>query len=123
MRYHSCMAAQGTRVRMGSTVTLVVAREPRWSTLASFDGDGDYSTEPLIVGSGSRVVLLVENTSFLGFFGAGVEVSWHGGASGGADLGPGEHVLLEPAEARRTVAFDLDPYGSAYWTLVVEKLA
>jgi serine/threonine-protein kinase len=114
---------QGTRVRMGETVTVVVAREPRWKALAEFDGDSDYVTEPLIVGSGSRAVLVVENTSFFGLLGAGVDVSWQGDTSGAVELGAGEHVLLEPSESRRVVAFDLRPYGSAYWTLVVEKLA
>jgi hypothetical protein len=68
-------------------------------------------------------VLSVENTSFLGLFGADVEVSWEGDASGSAEVGSGEDaVLVEPSDSQRTLAFDLRPDGDAYWTLRVEKL-
>ena len=116
--------AQGTRARIGTTVTVIVAREPRWEIVKSLDGSDGYSTEAILVDSGHRVVLAVDNTSFLGLFPAYVDVSWQGEATGSAEVGSGEDgLLLQPADAPRTVAFTISPDGSAHWTLRIEKLA
>jgi eukaryotic-like serine/threonine-protein kinase len=113
----------GARMRMGATVSVVVAREPRWEVVTSVDGTGDYTSDTLVVDSGDRVVLQVEDTSFLGLFGTHVDVSWDGDVTGTGEAGSGDEVvLLEPADAPRRVAFTLRPADSAYWTLRVEKI-
>jgi eukaryotic-like serine/threonine-protein kinase len=115
--------APRTRTPIGTTVTVVVAREPRWDVVRSADGTGDYATRPIVVEKDSRVVLAVDNTSFLGLFSAYVDVSWTGDATDRVEVDSGRAaLLLEPAHERRTVAFTLRAHGSVRWTLQVEKL-
>ena len=52
---------------VGSTVTVVVAREPRWETVRAFDGDEDATTDAISVPPAPRRRRAGENTSFLGF--------------------------------------------------------
>ena len=114
----------GTRTRLGSTVEVVVAREPEWQTLRAFEGDDEAQTAPLRVPSGGRVVLVADNTSFLGLFGGSVTAEWTGDASGSVELTAdgGGTVLVDPARAERVVTVRLDPDGSARWRLRVEAL-
>jgi beta-lactam-binding protein with PASTA domain/predicted Ser/Thr protein kinase len=115
--------APRTRTPIGTTVTVVVAREPRWDVVRSADGNGDYATRPIVVEKNSRVVLAVDNTSFLGLFAASVDVSWAGDSSDRVEVDSGNAaLLLEPVDERRTVAFTLRTHGSVRWTLRIEKL-
>jgi hypothetical protein len=113
----------GTRVPVGSTVTIVVAREPRWEAVQSFDGDETASTEAIAVPAGARVVVHAENTSFLGILDGWVGVSWTGDDDGSTELDSGQAaVVVEPADTDRSVAFTLEPHGSVRWKLVVEAV-
>ena len=70
-----------------------------------------------------RVVLAVDNTSFLGLFSAYVDVSWAGDATDRIEVDAGQDaLLLEPVDTPRTVAFTLRTHGSVHWTLRIEKL-
>jgi eukaryotic-like serine/threonine-protein kinase len=112
-----------TRTPIGTTVTVIVAREPRWDVVRSADGHGDYATRPIVVETDSRVVIAVDNTSFLGLFPAHVDVSWAGDATDTIEVDAGEDaLLLEPADIPRTVAFTLRTHGDVRWTLRIEEL-
>jgi eukaryotic-like serine/threonine-protein kinase len=115
--------AAGTRVAVGSTVTVLVAREPRWEAVQAFEGDESATTDALLVPAGARVVLVAQNTSFLGILEGWVGVGWSGDDEGAADVDSGrDTVLIEPADADRTVSFTLEPHGSVRWRLVVESI-
>jgi serine/threonine-protein kinase len=116
--------APGTRAPIGTTVRVVVAREPRWESVTELSGDDDRSTDPLRVPGGARVVLVADNTSFLGLLGGGVTAEWSGDAAGSVEVAAdgGGTVLVEPARHERLVSFALDKHGSARWTLRVEAL-
>jgi serine/threonine-protein kinase len=111
----------GTRLQVGSTVTVVVAREPRWEAVQAFEGEEDATTQPVSVPAGARVVLVAHNTSFLGVLDGWVGASWSGDDDGSAEVDSGrETVIVEPADDDRTIAFRLEPHGSVRWELVVE---
>ena len=113
----------GTKRRVGSTVTVVVAREPRWEVVRAFEGEESASADALAVPAGARVVLEAHNTSFLGILEGWVAVSWDGDAAGSAELDGGdERVLVEPSDAERTLALRVEPHGSARWELRVEAV-
>ena len=113
--------AAGTRLRVGSTVTVVVAREPQWEVEQAFEGEDSATTEPLAVPAGARVVLVVDNTSFLGFLDGWVGAAWRGDDDGAAEVDTGrETVIVEPTDADRTLEFRIEPHGSVRWKLVVE---
>ena len=113
----------GTRTPVGSTVTVVVAREPRWETLQEFHGEDDATTDELRVPAGARVVLVAHNTSFLGMFGGSVDVSWSGDDEGSADIDSGrDGALVEPSDEDREVAFQLDAHGDVRWELRIEAV-
>ena len=115
--------AAGARTPVGSTITVVVAREPRWVTVRAFEGDEDASTRAISVPAGARVVLEAHNTSFLSFFDGWVGASWDGDDRGSVELDAGrEAVLVEPSGSERTLAFQLTPHGSARWELRVETV-
>jgi serine/threonine-protein kinase len=113
----------GTRTPVGSTVTVVVAREPRWETLQEFHGEDDATTDELSVPADARVVLTAHNTSFLGMFGGSVDASWSGDDEGSADVdSDGESVLVEPSDADRELAFRLEAHGDVRWELRIEAV-
>jgi serine/threonine-protein kinase len=115
--------APGTRTPVGSTVTVVVAREPRWEPVQEFHGEDDATTDELSVPSGARVVLAAHNTSFLGFFDGSVDAAWSGDDEGSAGVDSGrETVLVEPAGSDRRIAFELDTHGHVRWELRVEAV-
>ena len=115
--------AAGTRIPVGSTVTVVVAREPRWEALRSFDGEETAATDALTVPAGARVVVQAENTSFLGFLDGWVGASWTGDDEGSTEVDSGrEAVVIEPADSERSIAFTLEPHGSVRWKLIVESV-
>jgi beta-lactam-binding protein with PASTA domain len=114
----------GTRARIGSVVTLVVAREPRWETVRELDGQDDAVTPTLRVPSGGRVVLIARNTSFLGLLGGAVTAEWSGDAAGSVEVAAdgGGTVLVEPAERERVVSVRVDEHGPTHWIVRVEAL-
>ena len=110
----------GTRVPLGSTVTIVAAREPRWEAVTRLEGTED-ADQDVSVPAGARLVLTTTDTSPLGLFGGEVRVELSGDADGEADVAAGESIVLaEPSDSVRTIEVLLDVDGSAHWTLAVE---
>ncbi len=112
----------GSRVQLGSTVTLTVAREPRWTAVDRVEGTEDARTAPLAVPAGDRLVLSTVDTSPLGLFGGHVDVELTGDVEGVSrvDAG-GTLVLADAASQERTIQVTLDVHGSAHWALAVEE--
>jgi serine/threonine-protein kinase len=110
-----------TRIPLGSTVTLVVARAPRWEEVSRIDGTEDAESAPFVVPAGARLVLTTADTSPLGLFGGRVDVELSGDAEGEGRVDAGDSlVLAEPSSADRTIRVAVDVDGSAHWTLAVE---
>ena len=115
--------APGTRIPVGSTITVVVAREPQWMTARSFDGEEDATTDTISVPAGARVVLVAHDTSWFGFGRGWVGAAWSGDESGATTIDAGDDaVLVEPANSGRAIAFRLEPHGSTRWELRVETV-
>ena len=113
--------APGTRAPSGSTVTIVVAREPRWESSTSIDGTEDATPPPLVVPAGARLVLSTVDTSPLGLWGGKVDVELDGDAEGEAEVDAGGTlVLADVSDGDRTIEVSLDVDGSVHWTLAVE---
>jgi eukaryotic-like serine/threonine-protein kinase len=119
----SLRPAPGTRIPVGSTVTVVVAREPEWVTARTFEGEEDAKTDVIAVPAGARVVLLAHDSSWFGFGRGWVGASWAGDERGSTAIDAGdETVLVEPADTGRAIAFRLEPNGSTRWELRVETM-
>ena len=104
--------APGTRAPAGSTVTLVVAREPRWEASTSIDSTEDASPPPLLVPAGARLVLTTDDTSPLGLWGGTVDVELGGDAEGDAEVYAGDTlVLADVSDGDRTIEVSLDVDG------------
>jgi serine/threonine-protein kinase len=115
--------APGTRIPVGSTITVVVAREPQWVTARSFDGEEDATTDAISVPAGARVVLLAHDGSWFGFGRGWVGAAWSGDEEGSTAINAGdETVLVEPADTAREIAFRLEPHDSTRWELRVETV-
>ena len=113
--------APGTRAPIGSKVTLVVAREPRWESSTAIDSTEDASPPPLVVPAGARLVLSTTDTSPLGLWGGQVDVRFGGDAEGVTRVKAGDtFVLADVADADRTIEVALDADGSVHWTLAVQ---
>ncbi len=115
----------GARVQLGSTVTVVVAREPEWTTLAAVDAADARETGPIRVPAGARVVLAVDNTSFFNLVAGAAVARWSGDAEGEVEVAADRRdvVLVAPADSRRTVSFRVDPSsGDVHWYLRVEAV-
>ncbi len=111
----------GSRAPLGSSVRVIVAREPVWSALTEASGTETGGTGPLAVPAGARVVLETDNRSFLGLFGATVTATWIGDAQGSTDVRAGDDVVLvEPTGTDRTIDVSLSVDGTARWRVVVE---
>ncbi len=111
----------GARVPLGSTVTLVVARAPRWEALSKIEGTEDAEPESLVVPAGTRLVLRTVDSSPLGLFGGRIEVELSGDGEGKAEVDAGETVVLaDVSEGDRTFDVEIDADGSVHWTLAVE---
>ena len=111
----------GSRAPLGSSVRVIVAREPVWSALTEASGTETGGTGPLAVPAGARVVLETDNRSFLGLFGATVTATWIGDAQGSTDVRAGDDVVLvEPTGTDRTIDVSLSVDGAARWRVVVE---
>jgi eukaryotic-like serine/threonine-protein kinase len=115
--------APGTKIPVGSTITVVVAREPQWVTARSFDGRDDATTDAISVPAGARVVLLAHDDSWFGFGRGWVGAAWNGDDRGSTAIDAGgETVLVEPGNTDREIAFRLEPHGSTRWELRVETV-
>ena len=111
----------GARVPLGSTVTLVVARAPRWEALSKIEGTEDVDPEPLVVPAGARLVLRTVDSSPLGLWGGRVDVELSGDGDGDVEMDAGETVVLsDMADAERTIGVEIDVDGSVHWALTVE---
>ena len=111
----------GTRATLGSTVTIAVAREPRWEPVTRLEGTEDASPTPIEVPAGARLALSTTDTSPLGLWGGRVAVELSGDSEGSTEIDAGESmVLADASDGDRTIAVAVDVHGSAHWTLSVE---
>ena len=111
----------GTRTALGSTVTIAVAREPRWEPVTGLEGTEDAEPSPIEVPAGARLVLSTTDTSPLGLWGGKVAVELSGDSEGSTEVDAGETMVLANAsDGDRTIAVAVDVQGSAHWTLSVE---
>jgi serine/threonine-protein kinase len=112
----------GTRAQLGSTVTLTVAREPRWTPVERVEGTEDAEPRSFTVPPGTRLVLTTVDTSPLGLFGGEVEVHMSEDSEDATQVQAGESlVLADAASQERTIEVGLDVHGSAHWALAVEE--
>ena len=113
--------APGARVPLGSTITVVVARAPRWEAITRVEGTEDADPEAFVVPAGARLVLSTVDSSPLGLWGGDVKVELHGDSEGEAELDAGETVVLADAsDGERTIGVEIDVDGSVHWALTVE---
>ncbi len=112
----------GSRAQLGSTVTITVARAPRWTPVDRVEGTEDARTEPLTVPAGDQLVLTTVDTSPLGLFGGAVDVGLSGDVADVSRVDAGESVVLTGAAGGpRTIQVALDVHGSVHWALAVEE--
>jgi eukaryotic-like serine/threonine-protein kinase len=110
----------GARVPIGSTVTIAVARAPRWEAISKVEGTEDGEFEPFVT-AGARLVLTTVDTSPLGLWGGKVRVELSGDVEGDAEVGAGETLVLSDAsDGDRTIGVQVDVDGSVHWTVAVE---
>jgi serine/threonine-protein kinase len=113
--------AQGSRTPLGSTVTIVVAREPRWETESQVESTEDAAGQEMSIPAGGRLVLTTEDTSPLGLWGGKLGVAWTGDEEGRTKLRAGESVILaDVADHDRSVTVGVDVEGATHWRLAVE---
>jgi len=113
--------APGSRARAGSTVTIVVAREPRWEATSKLENTEDVAPQAIVVPAGARLVLSTVDTSPLGIWGGNVRVTLGGDAEDDTKVDAGETLILADAsDGERTIEVAVDVDGSVHWTLAVE---
>jgi len=111
----------GSRTPLGSTVTIVVAREPRWETESQVESTEDAAGQTMSIPAGGRLVLTTEDTSPLGLWGGKLDVEWSGDEEGRTKLRAGESVILaDLSDHDRTVTVGIDVKGATHWRLAVE---
>jgi beta-lactam-binding protein with PASTA domain len=111
----------GARVPIGSTITIVVARDPRWESITRVEGTEDADPEPFVVPAGARLVLSTVDSSPLGLWGGRVKVELDGDSEGETELDAGETaVLADASDGERTIGIGIDVDGSVHWALTVE---
>jgi eukaryotic-like serine/threonine-protein kinase len=110
----------GARTPLGSTVTIVVAREPRWEAISTVEGTED-AEQQVALPAGARLVLSTADTSPLGLWGGNVDVELSGDTEGSAEIDAGDVIVLADAsDGDRTIGVSVDVDGPAHWTLAVE---
>jgi serine/threonine-protein kinase len=113
--------APRSRTPIGSKVTVVVAREPRWETESQVESTEDASGQTMSIPAGGRLVLTTEDTSPLGLWGGTLDVEWSGDEEGRTELRAGESVILADVSNRdRAVTVGVDVKGATHWRLAVE---
>ncbi|HET9286945.1 MAG TPA: protein kinase [Gaiella sp.] len=116
----SVKPSPGARTPLGSTVTVVVAREPRWEAISTTEGTED-AEQQVALPAGARLVLSTADTSPLGLWGGNVDVQLSGDTEGSAEIDAGEVIVLADAsDGDRTIGVSVDVDGPAHWTLAVE---
>jgi beta-lactam-binding protein with PASTA domain len=111
----------GVRIPLGSTITIVVSRAPRWETITRVEGTEDADPEPFVLPAGARLVLSAVDSSPLGLWGGRVKVVLDGDADGEIEIDAGETVVLADAsDGERTIGVEIDADGSVHWALSVE---
>ena len=114
----------GTRLVLGSTVTLTVARAPEWGTTWSESGSGSYDSDTfeVTVPQGKWRLVAELHPRYL-FFGSGsASFSWEGTGAGQITLdhvGAGE---VAPLSGAGTYRVHVRPRGSVSWTVRIEQL-
>jgi serine/threonine-protein kinase len=112
----------GARAPLGSTVTLTVARAPRWTAVQRVEGTEDAEPQSFTVPAGDRLVLTTVDTSPLGLFGGEVAVRMSEDRAGETQVRAGETLVLADVAAKeRTIDVGIDVHGSAHWALAVEE--
>ena len=112
----------GTRAQLGSTVTLTVARAPRWTAIQRVEGTEDAEPQSFTVPAGARLVLTTVDTSPLGLFGGEVGVHLSEDSEDETQVRAGESlVLADVGSQERTIQVGLDVHGSVHWALAVEE--
>ena len=112
----------GARAPLGSTVTLTVARTPRWTAVQRVEGTEDAEPQSFTVPAGDRLVLTTVDTSPLGLFGGEVAVRLSEDRAGETQVRAGETLVLADVAAKeRTIDVGIDVHGSAHWALAVEE--
>ncbi len=116
----------GARTPLGSTVTVVAARAPRWVAIQQVEGTDDARVPPIAVPAGARLVLATVDTSPLGLFGGHVRARVRGleegDHHGSEEVDAGDTVVLaDPTQDDRTAEIELDVHGSVHWSLSVES--
>jgi len=113
--------APGTRIPVGSAVTIVLAREPRWQGFSHIESTEDADEQEIVVPPGARLIVTTDDTSPLGLWGGKVEVGWSGDAEGETKLRAGESVVLSDlSDHKRIVVVRIDVKGAIHWRLAVE---
>jgi len=111
----------GARTPIGSTVTVTVARKPRWEPVSRLEGTEDAASRPIEVPAGARLVLSTTDTSPLGLWGGTVAVELSGDTQGSTEIDAGQSIVLaDTSDGDRTIGVTVDVHGSAHWTLAVE---
>ena len=117
----SVTPSPGTRVPLGSTVTILVAREPRWEGFSHVESTEDADEQEIVVPEGARLVLQTTDTSPFGAWGGKVDVKWSGDEEGETELRAGESVdLSDVTDRKRVIVVEIDVKGAAHWRLAVE---
>jgi beta-lactam-binding protein with PASTA domain len=113
--------AAGVRTPIGSTVTIIASRAPRWEAVTRLEGTEDAETGAIAVPAGARLVLTTTDTSPLGLWGGKVGVELSGDTEGETEVDAGTSlVLADASEDDRSLDVAVDVHGSAHWTLAVE---
>lgn len=109
----------GTRIPLGSTVTVVVAREPEWQSESDVESTEDSGEQTVVIPAGSRLVIETIDTS--PGHGGKLDVAWSGDENGVTRLRGGESaVLIDVSDRDRTVSVRVDVKGGTHWRLAVE---
>jgi beta-lactam-binding protein with PASTA domain len=109
----------GTRVPLGSTIVVVVARRPEWQSESDVESTEDSGEQTVWIPTGSRLV--IETTDTSPGHGGKVDVAWIGDETGATKLRGGESVVLvDPSDHDRTITVRVDVKGGTHWRLAVE---
>jgi eukaryotic-like serine/threonine-protein kinase len=117
----SVTPSPGARIPLGSTVTIVVARAPRWEGVSHVESTEDAEPQEIVVPAGARLILTTDDTSPLGLWGGKVEAAWSGDAEGSTKLRAGESVVISDlSDQKRIIVVEIDVKGAIHWRLAVE---
>ncbi len=114
----------GARTVLGSTVTLTVARAPKWTTTWSESGSGLYDSDVVEVTAPQgrwRIVLDVHPRYLI--FGSGSAVlSWQGTGAGEIAVAKVGSREVSPLSGPGSYRVHVRPHGTVSWTVRIEQL-